>query len=390
MVLADSTWPPQSFDAPLSKPPEDVSLQHPAPQQQSAQEESSRWPSAQQQAELEAELGQAKEDLVRRVVFREERRSLDGYISLSEHQSIVADWENKVADIEKCNSELLAEFEVLKHQSHQNAIQTHKECEERNRELNENLNQLLSAKGDAKYVALSDQVQRLSRKLQNSESANVALRGELSQLEQQHQVEVTLGRKNTKQVQRLERELATLQEFVAQKESRMESLKKQAIDAERGRVQVLKIAKMSVHDAALKFQTQAEIAGQAIADNQVLKEELASAHTVMQGFKERAERLSHLKKELSQAREEVGTVAKKLMECEEKGTSQLQQLQSWADEMLNLAEQTRLSQIAELVAAQKAMKRGQKKASGVIHATHSIESKSFPAVRGASPKAKDS
>ena len=79
------------------QPPEDVSLQHPAPQQQSAQEESSRWPSAQQQAELEAELGQAKEDLVRRVVFREERRSLDGYIGLSEHQSIVADWENKAA-----------------------------------------------------------------------------------------------------------------------------------------------------------------------------------------------------------------------------------------------------------------------------------------------------
>ena len=38
---------------------------------------------------------------------------------------------------------------------------------------------------------------------------------------------------------------------------------------------------------------------------------------------------------------QVGTVAKKLMECEEKGTGQLQQLQSWADEMLNLAEQTR-------------------------------------------------
>ena len=57
----------------------------------------------------------------------------------------------------------------------------------------------------------SFQVQRLSRKLQASESANADLKGAVHEVEQKHMVEVTLGRKNQKQLIRLQQEFETLQ-----------------------------------------------------------------------------------------------------------------------------------------------------------------------------------
>lgn len=121
----------------------------------------------------------------------------------------------------------------------------------------------------------------------------------------------------------LELREADLNDLCNAKTRRVEALKQQGIESERNRVEVLKAAKQSIRAAALKFQSQAVLAEQAIADNQLLKEELLSAHRVMEGFKEKARRLTHMKRELADLRAEVGEMAKVHAESEERAASEV-------------------------------------------------------------------
>lgn len=116
----------------------------------------------------------------------------------------------------------------------------------------------------------------------------------------------------------MEIQVADLNDLCNAKTQRVEALKKQGIQSEKNRVEVLKAAKQSIRAAALKFQSQAVLAEQAIADNQLLKEELLSAHRVMEGFKEKAQKLTHMRRELADLRAELGVMAKTQMEIEER------------------------------------------------------------------------
>merc|ERR1712118_504621 len=105
------------------------------------------------------------------------------------------------------------------------------------------------------------------------------------------------------------------------KTRRVEALKQQGVQSEKNRVEVLKAAKQSIRAAALKFQSQAVVAEAAMADNQLFKEELVNAHRVMEAFKEKARKLTHMKRELADLRAELGQMAKAQMETEERAAA---------------------------------------------------------------------
>lgn len=184
---------------------------------------------------------------------------------------------------------------------------------------------------------MSDQANQVAKQLQKTAAENGKLRSKVPELQEQIKTEKEESRRYRKEATRLQLELVQLKEFLAGKETRMDELKKQTVAAELSRVEVLKVAMMSVRDAALKFQEKSHLAEQAVSDNQLLKEELGMARKVLEGFKEKAKRLTHMKKELADAREELGVVARQLMQCEAKGQNDLRRLQAWCDHTLEAA-----------------------------------------------------
>ena len=79
-------------------------------------------------------------------------------------------------DLEKCNAELLDDLQVQQQQGTVRVLECQHECEDKVHELTQRMDQLLTAKGDAKYVALSDQVSMLHCKTTGS-GVHVTFRG---------------------------------------------------------------------------------------------------------------------------------------------------------------------------------------------------------------------
>lgn len=246
------------------------------------------------------------------------------FITLEEHRRVVAEWRDIAKQWEIKTEEL----------NHEMYLQKNRAQAEQEVDLLGALGSLLNGQV---VQGMSPQAAQVAKQLEKTAGENARLRARVPELESLLKQEKEEARRYRKEAARHQLELGQLKEFLLGKESRMDELKKQTVAAELSRVEVLKVAMMSVRDAALKFQEKSHLAEQAVSDNQLLKEELGEARKVLEGFKEKAKRLTHMKKELADAREELGVVARQLMQCESKGQNDLRRLQAWCDHTLEAA-----------------------------------------------------
>jgi len=164
---------------------------------------------------------------------------------------------------------------------------------------------------------------KLNKKVDRLTAEKKTLKGHVDEAKRLFYEQQNATNKAKEEAAILELQVADLNDLCNAKSKRVDTLKQQGIESEKKRVEVLKAAKQSIRAAALKFQSQAALAEQAISDNQVLKEELLSAHRVMESFKDKARRLTYMKRELAELRAEMGAMAGAQMEIEERAAMEV-------------------------------------------------------------------
>ena len=111
---------------------------------------------------------------------------------------------------------------------------------------------------------------KLRKKVDRLTAEKKTLKGHVDEAKRLFYEQQKATNKAKEETQILELQIADLNDLCNAKTKRVDVLKQQGIESEKKRVEVLKAAKQSIRAAALKFQSQAALAEQAISDNQHL------------------------------------------------------------------------------------------------------------------------
>jgi len=311
-----------------------------------------------------------------------------GHIASTEEGQAREEFAHQVQQQEKLISQLREEVNASKVQLEECKEEAEKVKEVLEQELAEanrckqELEEAASEGRHPEFDRLTAKVAKLDDKVEKIQSEKMLLRDHIAEAKRLYREQQKETHKHKEQVVVLELQTADLNDLCNAKTRRVEALKQQGLQSEKNRVDVLKAAKQSIRAAALKFQSQAVLAEQAIADNQLLKEELLSAHKVMEGFKEKARRLTHMKRELADLRAEVGSLAKTVMETEERAATEVAKCRQEVSAMRAASPSA-----SPVKSRRNSQKQSGARTPGLQEVPEQTGDTAFPAVRGAQPSA---